>query len=208
MQRLQLDLLVGDLVALLLHQRLRHELLLAGEPLVALHLVARALDAYLLQLHLAVDLGELVLQVVLAAADLFHLLVSQLAPLGLLLLQDAAPGLHLRGHRLARGGPRAGAAVEGDRGHGGAGLHLFAFLDEELRHAARVGNEHARGAGIEREIAFHPLAALVLAPQGDGDEEQGGARGKEREDPGRDGSGDGGLAEKLLALGVDRLLSE
>src|SRR6185437_11566764 len=43
-ERLQLDLLVRDLVRLRLHERLGDELLLAREPLVPLELVARALD--------------------------------------------------------------------------------------------------------------------------------------------------------------------
>jgi len=34
------------------------------------------------------------------------------------------------------------------------------------------GNEDTRGTGVEGEIAFNPFAPRVLAPEGDGDEEE------------------------------------
>ena len=112
-ERLLLDLLVGDLVLLRLHESLGDELLLAGEPRVARELVLRALDAHFLQLHFAVDLRELDVEVFHAAAILLDLLHAEVAPLRLLLFEDRAAVHHLGGdglvggRALARGSDRA-----------------------------------------------------------------------------------------------------
>jgi hypothetical protein len=47
-----------------------------------------------------------------------------------------------------------------------------------------------------------------LAPDGDDDEQDRGAGGEQREDPGRNGTRDRRFAEEFLALGVDRFLPE
>ena len=65
-----------------------------------------------------------------------------------------------------------------------------------------------RRTGVEREIAFDAFAPRVLAPEGDRDQQDGRSGREERENPEGDGPRDCRLAEKLLALGVDRLLSE
>ena len=52
------------------------------------------------------------------------------------------------------------------------------------------------------------FTARVLAPQGDGDQKEGGSRGEERENPEGNRAGDRGFAEIFLPLGVDRFLSE
>ena len=74
--------------------------------------------------------------------------------------------------------------------------------------AAGVGDQHAGGAGVEGEIPLDPLAALVLAPYRDHDQQRRRSRREQREHPEGHGTGDGRLAEEFLALGVDRLLSE
>ena len=205
--RLELDLLVGDLVLLLLARHVGDELL-AGERLEAVGLLARGLDARLLQLHLAIDLGKLVLQVAPTTAQLLHLLRAELLPLRLLLLQDLAAPLHLLGHLAAHGPAGHGNPLEGDAGDLVACLHLVAFLDEELGDPPRIGGGDARGAGIERDEALDPFTPCVLSPNGDRYQEHCDAGRKQGEDPERDRAGDSGFAEKLLSLGVDRLLSE
>jgi hypothetical protein len=65
-----------------------------------------------------------------------------------------------------------GRALERDLGELVAGLHLVAFLHQELGDAARIGDRDARGAGVEGEVALDALAPRVLAPDGDGDEEE------------------------------------
>jgi hypothetical protein len=92
----------GDLVLLLLHERLGDELLLARQALVAIELLARRLDTHFLQLHLLVDLLQLVVEVLHAAAHLLDLLRAELAQLRLLLLQHLAPRAHLLRRCLAR----------------------------------------------------------------------------------------------------------
>src|SRR5207253_9329490 len=119
----------------------------------------------LLQRHLSVDLDELVVEVLPAPAQLIDLLRAEAAPLLLLLLEDSAPALHLERYHLTCGSTYPRGAVERNLRHGIARLHLVAFLDEELGHAAGIGDEDARGAGVEREIALDPLAARVLTPQ-------------------------------------------
>src|SRR5205823_4655504 len=138
--------------------------LFASEPTEALELVARRRDSRLLELHLTIDLDELALEVLRAPAQLLDLLQAEVAPLRLLLLEDAAAGLHFLRDGLARRCARADAAVERDLRHRVARFHLVAFLDEELGHAAGVGEEDACGARIEREVALDALAPRVLAP--------------------------------------------
>ena len=91
---------------------------------------------------------------------------------------------------------------------GRAGLHLVAFLDEELGDPARVGDQHPGRAHVEGEVSLDPLAARVLAPDGHAQEQQGDGRGQQRVDPVGHGPGERRLAQVLLALGVDRLLPE
>ena len=189
-------------------RRPRGEELLPGELRIAVGLLPGALDPRPLQLHLAVELDELVVQVLDAPPHGLHLLAAQLVPALLLGFEVHAPGLHLLFHRVARGGAGAQAAVERDAGEGIAGLHFLALVDQELGHSAGVGGEHPGGAGIEGEVSLDPLTARVLAPHRDHDEQHRRAGGQKREDPSGDGAGDGRLPEKLLALGVDRLLSE
>ncbi len=206
-QRLQLDLLVGDVVQLLLVHDVGDEFV-RGERLVAIGFIARRLDARLLQLHLAIDLRELVIEILHAPAQLLDLLRPELAPALLFLLEIRAPPLHLRGNRRARGSARAGHAIERDFRHLIAGLHLVAFLHEEVGDASRVRDEHARGAGIECEVPLDALAPRVLAPQRDADQKGRGSSSEEREGPEGNGTSDGGFTEEFLSLGVDRLLSE
>ncbi len=206
-QRLQLDFLVGDLVLLLLGVDVGDELV-ARERLVLVGLFLRGLGPRRLQAHLAIGLRDLVLQVPHALARLLDLLRAQVAQLRLFLFQDLAPALHLQGDSRAGRTARAARALEGDLGHRCAGHDLVAFLDEQLGDAPGVGDQDARGAGIEGEEAFDPLPALVLAPEGHRDEQQGHARGQDGEDPEGHGARDGGFAQVFLALGVDRFLSE